>query len=195
MLGDIGIHILDFCVFAAGVVTDRGVAAGCRPSTRSPGDRIGDYVLDANDSFAMSLSFSNGAIGVIHASRWASGHLNDLKLRVYGEKGGLELTHRLDGTELRVCLGADLRKAAWKPVAAKPVETNYQRFAKAVRAGSSREPDFRHAARSAESARPRHRARTPDTRPRLPFSTGFTTRHHVRGASICRGPIYPLARM
>ena len=145
VLGDIGVHILDFVVFAAGVAPNE---VFCRLHTfpKAPGDRIGDYVLDANDSFAMSLGFANGAIGVMHASRWASGHLNDLKLRLYGEKGGLELTHRVDGTELRTCMGKDLEKAVWKPVKARPVETNYQSFAKAVKSGVTREPGFRHAA-------------------------------------------------
>ncbi|MBU1174290.1 MAG: Gfo/Idh/MocA family oxidoreductase [Alphaproteobacteria bacterium] len=145
VLGDIGIHILDFAVFAAGMAPTE---VFCRLHTfpKAPGDRIGEYVLDANDSFVMSLGFENGAIGVMHASRWASGHFNDLKLRLYGEKGGLELTHRLDGTELRVCLDRNLEKAAWTEIAAKPVETNYQSFARAVKSGVTREPGFRHAA-------------------------------------------------
>jgi predicted dehydrogenase len=145
VLGDIGIHILDFAVFAAGISPDE---VYCRLHTfpKVQGDQIGEYVLDANDSFAMSLSFSNGAIGVMHASRWATGHFNDLKLRLYGEKGGLELTHRADGSDLRVCTGKNVEKAKWVDVTAKPVETNYQSFAKAVKSGVTREPGFRHAA-------------------------------------------------
>ncbi len=145
VLGDIGVHILDFVVFASGLAPND---VYCRLHTfpKAPDDRIGEYQLDANDSFAMSLSFSNGAVGVMHASRWATGHLNDLKLRLYGEKGGLELTHRSDGTELSVCMGKNRKKARWKPVAAKPVETNYQSFARAVKRGKTREPGFRHAA-------------------------------------------------
>ena len=145
VLGDIGVHILDFVVFAAGIAPSE---VYCRMQTfpKAPDDRIGEYVLDANDSFVMSLGFTNGAIGVMHASRWATGHFNDLKLRLYGEKGGLELTHRADGTDLSVCMGKDIGKAAWKPLKAKPVKTNYQNFARAVKAGVSREPSFRHAA-------------------------------------------------
>ncbi|MBK8086105.1 MAG: Gfo/Idh/MocA family oxidoreductase [Devosia sp.] len=144
-LGDIGIHILDFTSFATGQPI---VAMNCRLQTfhKVPGDRIGDYVLDANDSFIISAEFGNGAIGVIHSSRWASGHSNDQRLRVYGNKGGLELSHGHWGTLLRVCAGEDVATSTWREVSADPVPTNYQRFAEAVRTGIQSEPGFRHAA-------------------------------------------------
>src|SRR5690606_15956471 len=110
------------------------------------GGKLGDYVLDANDSFIISAEFSNGAIGVIHSSRWASGHANDQRLRVYGEKGGVELSHGHLGSLLRLCAGADVPTSTWREVAAEPVPTNYQRFAEAVRTGVQSEPGFRHAA-------------------------------------------------
>lgn len=144
-LGDIGIHILDFTTFAAGVDI---VSMNCRLQTfnKVPGDRIGEYVLDANDSFIISAEFSNGAIGTIHSSRWASGHANDQRLRVYGNKGGLELSHGHWGTLLRVCAGDDVATSTWREIKADPVKTNYQRFADAVRTGVQAEPSFRHAA-------------------------------------------------
>ncbi|WP_374622020.1 Gfo/Idh/MocA family protein [Devosia sp.] len=144
-LGDIGIHILDFTSFATGQPI---VAMNCRLQTfhKVPGDCIGDYVLDANDSFIISAEFGNGAIGVIHSSRWASGHSNDQRLRVYGNKGGLELSHGHWGSLLRVCAGEDVATSTWREVRADPVPTNYQRFAEAVRTGIQSEPGFRHAA-------------------------------------------------
>ena len=81
------------------------------------------------------LDFTNGALGVIHASRWATGHLNELRLRVYGDKGGVEVVHTSDGSELEVCLGEDIETATWQDVDAGSVPTNYQRFADAVRNG------------------------------------------------------------
>jgi predicted dehydrogenase len=144
-LGDIGIHILDFTTFAAGQPI---VSMNCRLQTfhKVPGDRIGEYVLDANDSFIISAEFANGAIGTIHSSRWASGHSNDQKLRIYGNKGGIELSHGHWGSLLRVCAGADVATSTWREIAAVPVETNYKRFADAVRLGKQDDPDFRHAA-------------------------------------------------
>jgi predicted dehydrogenase len=144
-LGDIGIHIIDFTTFAVGQPI---VSMHCRLQTfqKVPGDRIGEYVLDANDSFIISAEFGNGAIGTIHSSRWASGHSNDQRLRVYGNKGGLELSHGHWGTLLRVCAGEDVATATWREVKAEPVKTNYQRFVEAVRARKQDDPDFRHAA-------------------------------------------------
>lgn len=145
-LGDIGIHILDFTTFAAGQDI---VSMNCRLQTfaKVPGDRIGEYVLDANDSFIISAEFANGAIGTIHSSRWASGHANDQRLRIYGDKGGLELSHGHWGTLLRLCVGEDVPAGTWREINAEPVQTNYQRFAEAVRTGVTTEPSFRHAAR------------------------------------------------
>jgi predicted dehydrogenase len=144
-VGDIGIHILDFTTFAVGQPI---VAMNSRLQTfhKVPGDRIGEYVLDANDSFIISAEFANGAIGTIHSSRWASGHSNDQRLRVYGNKGGLELSHGHWGSLLRVCAGEDVATSTWREVKAEPVKTNYQRFVEAVRTGVQDDPDFRHAA-------------------------------------------------
>ena len=120
----------------------------CRLKTfhKAPGDRIGEYDLDANDSFTMSVDFDNGALGVIHATRWAAGHLNELRLRVYGEFGSIEVQHRHDGSKLRVVLGEDAESATWEDMDADPVPTNYQRFADAVKMGVNGDPSFRHAA-------------------------------------------------
>jgi predicted dehydrogenase len=143
-LGDIGIHILDFTTFAAG--TDiRSMTCRLQTFEKVPGDRMGEYVLDANDSFIISAEFDNGAIGTIHSSRWASGHANDQRLRLYGDKGGIELSHGHWGSLLRLCVGADVAEGRWQEVAAEPVPTNYQRFAEAVRTGIQAEPSFRHA--------------------------------------------------
>ncbi len=83
---------------------------------------------------------------MIHATRWATGHFNELRLRVYGEQGGVEVQHRHDWSKLRVCLGPDADTGTWQEMEVAPVETNYQRFAKAVKTGKTLEPSFRHAA-------------------------------------------------
>jgi len=145
VLGDIGIHILDFASFGAGLDVAH-VFARLKAFDKAPGNRIGEYVLDANDSFSMAVDFTNGALGVIHASRWATGHMNELKLRIYGDRGGLEINHRPDGSSLRACMGADIETAKWQDIVCPPVPTNYQRFAEAVHRGVNGNPSFRHAA-------------------------------------------------
>lgn len=144
VLGDIGVHILDFAAYGAGSDFSR---IFCRLETfdKAPGNKIGEYDLDANDSFAMTAQLENGALGVVHASRWATGHFNELRLRVYGEKGSLEVQHRHDYSKLYTCLGPDIETGVWTEVDVPPVLTNYQRFVEACRAGQNMEPSFRHA--------------------------------------------------
>src|SRR5690606_19257418 len=144
-LGDIGIHILDFAAYGAATEIDN---VSCRLKTfhKAEGDRIGEYVLDANDSFVMTAGFGNGALGVVHATRWATGHINELRLRIYGEKGGIEVQHGHTGSHLRVCLDEDAETATWRDMAAEPVATNYERFVNAVWLKMPTEPSFRHAA-------------------------------------------------
>ena len=141
VLGDVGVHILDYATFVAGADV---AAVSCRLTTfdKAEGDRIGEYQLDANDSMNMHMRLSNGAVGVIHASRFASGHLNDLSLRIFGTKGGLDVRFEADKSSLRACLGADLQSASWVDVSTDTVMTNYQRFIAAIRAGTQVLPDF-----------------------------------------------------
>jgi len=145
VLGDIGVHILDFASYGSGLEIEH-VFARLKTFDKAPGNKIGDYDLDANDSFTMAVDFSNGALGVIHATRWATGHFNELRLRVYGEKGGVEVQHRHNGSQLRVALNDDIETASWQEMDVEPVPTNYQRFVEAVRTGQNLEPTFRHAA-------------------------------------------------
>lgn len=146
VLGDVGVHILDFVTFAAGSpISD----LSCRLKTfdKAEGNRIGDYPLDANDSFTMQAELGNGALGTISATRFASGHLNDLRLRLYGDKGGLEVLFEKREERLRICRGSNLTDARWEDVAVDPVQTVYERFVEAIRGEGRPEPDFEHGAR------------------------------------------------
>lgn len=141
VLGDVGVHILDFATFAAGLSP---TAVSCMLATyhKAPGDKIGEYVLDANDSATMQIRLENGAIGVVHASRFASGHLNDLTLKLFGTKGGLDV--RLDNGKsvLRASVGDNMLKGIWVDVETPAVKTNYERFIAAVQGGKPVLPDF-----------------------------------------------------
>ena len=141
VLGDVGVHILDFATYAAG---SSPTNVSCRLATfpKAEGDRIGEYPLDANDSAVMHLRLANGALGVVHASRFASGHLNDLTLKLFGTKGGLEVQGNNEKSILRGSLGADMLSGTWTDLPAPAVPTNYQRFVAAIRAGTPVLPDF-----------------------------------------------------
>lgn len=145
VLGDVGIHILDFACHAIGLMPV-SLQARLKTFHKAAGDKIDDYPLDANDSAVMSVEFSNGALGVIHASRFMTGYGNDLKLAVFGDKGGLELHHGMAWTELRICSGDDVNTFAWRQVPASEVENNHRRFITAVIARQAVEPSFAYGA-------------------------------------------------
>jgi predicted dehydrogenase len=145
VLGDVGIHIMDFASFAcdASLVS---VQSRLKTFHKADGDKIDGYELDANDSFVATAEFSNGAIGVIQASRFMTGHDNELHLRVHGDKGAVEIKHFEGWTELRMCLGANVNTMAWNHIKPLPVESNYRKFVTACIQGKNGDPDFRRAA-------------------------------------------------
>ena len=145
VVGDIGIHIIDFATFAA---ASDIVSFASRTKTfhKAEGDRIGAYKLDANDSFVMSAELKNGALGVIQASRWTTGNANELRLSLSGTRGALRVTTDGKASSLTICAGADIDTQTWRDVECPPVQTTYQRFASAMRTGINGDPDFRRAA-------------------------------------------------
>lgn len=146
VLGDIGIHILDFASYVADQMP---LSMHCRMKTfaKAEGDRIGVYGLDANDSFIMSIAFDGGAIGIVHATRWAPGYGNAQKVGVYGTQGALEIWFESERMGLRLCAGEDVDTQTWREVECPPVNNTYKDFVDAARAGVNAEPSFRHAAR------------------------------------------------
>lgn len=141
VLGDVGIHILDFATFIAGQPVDE-ISARLVTFPKAPGDQIGDYKLDANDSATMQLTLANGALGTVACTRFASGHHNDLRLRIYGTMGGLEVTYESNISRLRACLAPDLLTATWHEVPSPVLGTIYERFIAAIRGEGAAEPDF-----------------------------------------------------
>jgi predicted dehydrogenase len=141
VLGDVGIHILDFATFIAGMDATQ-VSCLLQTFDKAPGGQIGEYVLDANDSATMQVRLANGALGTVAATRFATGHLNDLRLRLYGQTGGLEVRFEKAVSALRACLGEDVQTGTWTDVECPPVPTIYQRFVAAIRGESAADPDF-----------------------------------------------------
>lgn len=140
VLGDIGVHILDFATYPAGPL--RSVQAKLKTFTDLKGRRLGDYPLDANDSAVVQAEFANGALGVIHMTRWATGHLNSLSLSIHGTKGALRVDLDRSYDTLEVCLGKAVDDARWTTIKARPVPSIYERFIAAVRGGTPGSPDF-----------------------------------------------------
>jgi len=146
VLGDIGVHLYDFASFIVGSIA----ALQCELKTFDKGvKRIGPYILDANDSMVALVLFCNGAMGTLHSSRWAAGHVNTVALRVYGDKGGLDinLDHPAPET-LRICTGKDVDKNIWRPVRCPPVPDMYRRFVEAIKNNKQGQASFADGARA-----------------------------------------------
>jgi predicted dehydrogenase len=122
------------------------VSARLKTFDKAEGGVIGEYTLDANDSAVLSCEWPNGALGVIHTSRFMTGYGNVLRLHIFGTKGALELDHRSTSTRLTACSGDAVDTLAWREVGAEEVPTNYHRFVDAILLGGPREPSFRRAA-------------------------------------------------
>lgn len=147
-LGDVGVHIVDYATFPCGPVKE--VYCRLKAFPKAPGNRIGEYYFDANDSAVLNIEFANGALGTIHTSRWVGGHANRLALKIAGTKGTISMDSDISTTSFKICSGKLLDKGEWREVKCKPVPSNYQRFIAAIRSGTPGEADF---ARGAEVQR------------------------------------------
>jgi predicted dehydrogenase len=140
VLGDVGVHIVDFATFPVGPI--KSLYCKLKTFPKAPGNRIGEYVLDANDSAVMTVEFANGALGTIHTTRWSGGHANRLFLKISGTLGTVEIDSERSTSSYKFCAGQDLDKAQWITVEVKPTPSNYQRFIESIRTGVQDQPDF-----------------------------------------------------
>lgn len=89
-IGDIGTHAANLAEYVSGKKITH-LCADIR--TEVKGRRLDD------DSAAL-LQFEDGVSGVLTATQIATGEENDLKIRIYGDKGGVEWTHTEPNTLL-----------------------------------------------------------------------------------------------
>lgn len=141
VLGDIGVHIIDFASYPVGPIE----SVNCRLKTfdKAPGNKIGDYPLDANDSAVMHVSFANGAIGTIATTRLATGHANSLHLAIFGEKAGLKIDLDANYGQIELSrIGPEGKYESWERINTGSVPNLYRRFIKSIETGVNDQPDF-----------------------------------------------------
>lgn len=142
VLGDVGIHILDYATFIAGSFPV-SISGRLKTFEKAEGNRIGEYDLDVNDSFVSHVELANGAMGTVTATRFASGHHNDLKLSIYGDGGGLEVRYIQNESKLLACLGAqDMATQTWREIETPAVKNVYRVFIEAIQGKGPMIPDF-----------------------------------------------------
>jgi predicted dehydrogenase len=86
-IGDIGVHAFQLAEYVSGLRAVELIADLPRV--------VAGRQLD--DDCNMLLHFTGGVPGVLTASQIATGERNGLRLRIYGEKGGLEWCHDAPG--------------------------------------------------------------------------------------------------
>jgi len=148
-LGDIGTHAFQLAEHVSGLAVEE---LNAELTTHVPGRRLDDDV-------AALLRFEGGARGVLKASQIAAGDENGLRLRVHGEKGGLDWSQmepntltlrwldrpaeivRAAGPGLDPLTTARLRTPAGHPEGYVEAFANlYRSFAQAVRNGAAAPP-------------------------------------------------------
>jgi predicted dehydrogenase len=90
-MGDIGVHAFNLAEYVTGLKVKQLCAD---ISTMVPGRKL-------DDDGAILLRFDNGVHGVIVESQICAGDENDVRLRVFGEKGGLEW-HQMEPNSLEL---------------------------------------------------------------------------------------------
>lgn len=145
-LGDIGVHILDFATGPVGHA--KHLYCHLKTFDKAPEDRIGDYVLDANDTALITLECTNGAAGTLAITRWATGHQNSVALSIHGDRAALRLDLDKSYTEMQVCrIAPDGKTLPWETLDCGSSPNIYRRFIESIRTGVQDQPDF---ARGAE---------------------------------------------
>jgi predicted dehydrogenase len=141
VLGDVGVHILDCAGEGmAGLYADLAIFP------KTDGDRIDDYSLDVNDSIVITGRMVSGALATVTATRYATGHANDLVLTLSGTKGAIKVETDGKLSKLSACLGKDVDENRWKKIETPPVKRNARRFTDALISGVNGDPSFRRAA-------------------------------------------------
>jgi len=148
-LGDIGTHAFQLAEHVSGLEVEE---LNADLTTHVPGRRLDDDV-------AALLRFAGGARGVLKASQVAAGDENGLRLRIHGEKGGLDWSQmepntltlrwldrpmeviRAGGPGLDALTMAQFRTPAGHPEGYIEAFANlYRSFGRAVRAGATTPP-------------------------------------------------------
>jgi predicted dehydrogenase len=145
VLGDIGCHLLDLMTSVTGDVARVRCALGNFPKIGEDGETYTKWqgkALDANDTALIELGFENGGLGVLHLSRWATGHANHLRLEVHGTEGAVMFDLDRSYEALDTCLGKDAASARWKTERLTPAPSIYQRFVRAIQTGEKAQPDL-----------------------------------------------------
>ncbi len=87
-IGDIGTHVFNMAEYVTGLQVTK-ICADLNITV--PGRKL-------DDDGSVLLKLNNGASGILFATQVATGEENNIRIRVYGEKGGLDWSHKEPNT-------------------------------------------------------------------------------------------------
>ena len=137
VLADLGCHIYDMATFLCGDISE--ISSILKTFPKVKGNKLGNYVLDANDSFVSTVSFKNGAIGTVHCSRWATGMDNREFICIYGDKGSIEIDFKVG---YKVVRRYDMSLNVWETIGCPNTQNNHEKFITAIKTGKNDVSDF-----------------------------------------------------
>lgn len=100
-LGDLGAHIIDLARYLVGEVDSVSAMTKTFIKERPTSDGNDMGTVDVDDAFGAVVSFENGALGMLEATRFAAGRKNGQTLEINGEKGSIRFNlERLNELEV-----------------------------------------------------------------------------------------------
>ena len=144
VLGDLGCHLLDLLTAVAGDVDTVESRLTTFPKVDRKGTQrttLGATRLDANDTATIQLEFANGAVGVCHTTRWATGHMNSIFLGVHGTDGALRIDLDQGKDKLQLCRGRNKAVGRWSTRTIRTTPSIYQRFIRSIQTRRQDQPD------------------------------------------------------
>ena len=100
-LGDLGAHIIDLARYLVGEIDTVSAMTKTFIKERPNADGSGMGTVDVDDAFGAVVSFENGALGTLEATRFAAGRKNGQTLEINGERGSIRFNlERLNELEV-----------------------------------------------------------------------------------------------
>ena len=146
VLGDTGVHIIDFATYPVGRLKKINTFL---KTFKDKGEKLGEYVLDANDTFVSMVEFENGAVGTITSTRFGTGYRNRLDLKIFCDKGAVRINFDetvREGNYYEIARDIDSKDMYWEKIATSSTPSNFERFIKSIKTGQNDQPDFKRGA-------------------------------------------------
>ena len=146
VLGDTGVHIIDFATYPVGRLKKINTFL---KTFKDKGEKLGEYVLDANDTFVSMVEFEHGAVGTITSTRFGTGYRNRLDLKIFCDKGAVRINFDdpvSEGNNYEIARDIDSKDMYWEKIATSSTPSNFERFIKSIKTGQNDQPDFKRGA-------------------------------------------------